>query len=242
MKKGLILAALLSVAALASCGNPQEPSSQPSEEQSSQVEQSSEEQSSEEQSSEEQGGTEVAELPAPWADGENEYKANKCSVTLVPAEGSTQKAVKDYFTVPGIRFYDLRDVQEGYGVGHVERFESISYFKVICGSGEAGNTTLFKSVDGQFVANYTTSEQLLNAMFPKDATLFLMCQSGGRVVSFIKLLKQYGYDMNKVYNVGGWNSVDAVAEENYGGYGVSVGIGGTTTYNFSDLTPVTPAA
>ena len=66
-----------------------------------------------------------------------------------------------------------------------------------------------------------------------------MCQVGGRVQPFLKLLAQYEYDMSKVYNVGGWNQLVAKTVENYGGYKVSLGIGASAiTYNFGDLTPV----
>ena len=66
-----------------------------------------------------------------------------------------------------------------------------------------------------------------------------MCQVGGRVQPFLKLLAQYNYDMSKVYNVGGWNQLIATGVKDYDGYKVSLGIGASAiTYNFGDLTPV----
>ena len=50
---------------------------------------------------------------------------------------------------------------------------------------------------------------MLESMFPKNKTLFLMCQSGGRVKTMMQLLDQYGWDMTKVYNVGGTGSYNA---------------------------------
>jgi rhodanese-related sulfurtransferase len=50
---------------------------------------------------------------------------------------------------------------------------------------------------------YEESDDLLEALFPKDKTLFLMCQSGARVVQMMNILKAKGYDMSKIYNVGG---------------------------------------
>ena len=40
-------------------------------------------------------------------------------------------------------------------------------------------------------------------MFPKNKTIFLMCQSGGRVGMLMNILKARGWDMSKIYNVGG---------------------------------------
>ena len=75
-------------------------------------------------------------------------------------------------------------------------------------------------------------------MFPKDATLFVMCAVGGRVQPFLQLLDQLDYDMSKVYNIGGWAQIKDEAD--FGGYQVSLGIPASAiTYDFSKLTPVT---
>ena len=175
-----------------------------------------------------------AKLPAAWEEGET-YQAKECSVSLNPGslENASAKKVSDYFTTENVRFFDLRDVKEGYGVGHIQKFESISYFNTIVGDGEQ----LFKKEGETFVARYEESEAMLNKMFPKDATLFVMCQVGGRVQPFLTLLKQYGYDMAKVYNIGGWNQIKDVKEPAYAGYNVSLGIAAkAVTYDFSALT------
>ena len=177
-------------------------------------------------------------LPAAWGEGAT-YQAKECSVSLVPGsiENPNAKPVKDYLTTEGIRFFDLRDVKEGYGVGHIQGFESVSYFNTIVGDGEQ----LFSKTDAGFVARYEESEFYLNKIFPKDATLFVMCQVGGRVQPFLTLLAQYGYTMSNVYNIGGWNQIKDL--EDYGGYDVSLGIGASSvTYDFSALTPVAKAA
>ena len=170
---------------------------------------------------------EVATLPAPWAEGETAYRTS--SVALVPKAG--QKAVKDFFTVPGIRFIDMRDVSEGYGEGHIERFESISHFKVV--------TKLFDATT--FKPLYDESVDILNELFPKDRTYFLMCLSGGRVATTIKILVNNGYDASKLYNVGGWNDVKDLKD--FGGYSVSLGFEVKTAYNYEikNLTPVKAA-
>ena len=244
MKKlGLItLLSVLTVGALVGCGNPgssSEPTSS-SEPQSSEV--SSEEVSSESSSEK----VETNELPAAWGEGAT-YSAYECNVSFIPGAiakskeeptvvNSHAKPLKDYLHLEGARYFDLRDASEGYGVGHVQGFESVSYFKTIVGT---DNQLFYTDADGKYVARYEESVSVLNKIFPKDATLFVMCQVGGRVQPFLKLLAQYEYDMSKVYNVGGWNQLVAKTVENYGGYKVSLGIGASEiTYNFGDLTPV----
>ena len=185
------------------------------------------------------------ELPVAWEEGET-YQALECSVSLVPGSladkedptitNADAKSLKDYLNLEGARYIDLRDVSEGYGVGHIAGFETISYFRLIVGEGH-----LFTSTADGFVANYEESEQILNTLFPKDATLFVMCQVGGRVQPFLTLLDQYGYNMDNIYNIGGWNQLANYNGElgKYAGYEVSLGLkAAETTYNFADLTPV----
>ena len=145
----------------------------------------------------------------------------------------TKEYVNDFFEKDKIRYFDLRDEKEGYGVGHIQNFESVSYFNVLVGTGEQ----LFYSTDNGFAPRYTQSETILNSIFPKDAKIFAMCAVGGRVQPFCTLLKQYGYNMDNVYNVGGWKQVNAA--DNFGGYQVSRGFAAKEiTYDFSSLTPV----
>ena len=181
-------------------------------------------------------------LPAAWGEGAT-YQAAECSVTLRPGSltgNENAKAVKDYLNVEGIRFIDLRDASEGYGAGHIQGFESISYFNTIVAK-TTDVKTLYTKTDEGFVANYLESEFVINDMFPKDATLFVMCAVGGRVQPFLQLLDQLDYDMSKVYNIGGWAQIKDEAD--FGGYEVSLGIPASAiTYDFSKLTPVDSAA
>lgn len=160
---------------------------------------------------------EVATLPAAWAEGDTSWKAANCSVHLMPAEGSTQKSVKEFLNYDGARFIDLRDESEGYSVGHVERFESISYFKLV--------EKLFSRDGKVFTPLYDDSEYYLNALFPKDTPIFLMCAAGGRVVHMINLLAQYEYDTSKIYNVGGWDSIQAAEQAGTNPYQITEGFG-----------------
>ena len=175
-----------------------------------------------------------AEMPVAWAEGAT-YQAKECSISLVPGslENPDAKPVKDFMYRTDVRCFDLRDVKEGYGVGHIQGFESVSYFNTIVGDGEQ----LFSKTDAGFVARYEESEALLKKIFPTNAKLFVMCQVGGRVQPFLTLLKQCGYNMDNVYNIGGWNQIKDLADK--GGYEVSLGIGASKVeYDFSSLTPV----
>lgn len=181
---------------------------------------------------------EVAKLPAPRpADKANDFSAGNSSVTLIPTKEG-QKAVKDYLNAEGVRFIDLRDESEGYAVGHVERFESISYFNYI----EKLYTPDADKVN--FTANYDESEDYINYLFPKNTPIFLMCAGGSRVVFMMNLLKQLEYDMSYIYNVGGWSAITNAEKTNSNPYSVTKGhvanafnAQGKLQYKI-DLTPV----
>ena len=66
--------------------------------------------------------------------------------------------------------------------------------------------TLFKLVDGKYVANYKESMDILEYLFPKDKIIFIMCGAGGYANFTKQMLVDLGWDKAKIYNVGGyWN-------------------------------------
>jgi rhodanese-related sulfurtransferase len=102
-------------------------------------------------------------------------------------------------------YIDLRDYKD-YAPKHFKNFEVVPYFAYIFNATANTDTTmvqLFGGTPTEPVAVYNESVAILNALFPKDKTIFLMCQSGGRVVSMMQILAANGYDMSKIYNVGG---------------------------------------
>ena len=136
--------------------------------------------------------------------------------------------------------FDIDLLELSFNLIELSEFESISYFNTIVAKTTDVKTLFTKTEDG-FVANYVESEAVIKDMFPTDATLFVMCQVGGRVQPFLQLLDQLGYDMSKVYNIGGWNQLANYKGEvgKYYGYNVSLGIGASSiAYDFSGLTPV----
>ena len=89
--------------------------------------------------------------------------------------------------------------------------------------------TLFSSDgNGGYTANYAESMDILEALFPKDKNIFLMCGGGGYAGMTKKMLVSLGWDGDKIYNTGGYwyyegeNAVDIRYAE-----------GGKEYYNFA---------
>lgn len=102
-------------------------------------------------------------------------------------------------------YIDVRDYKD-YSMKHFKNFEVIPYFAFIFNATAHTDPTMVQLYGGsptEPVAVYAESDAILNALFPKDKTIFIMCQSGGRVVQLMNILKAKGYDMSKVYNIGG---------------------------------------
>ena len=100
---------------------------------------------------------------------------------------------------------------DSYLSGFVKGFSvlSLPYLIPVSGLPEVvGNTyqgkTLFSVKDGQYVANYKESLEILEYFFPKDKKIFLMCGGGGYAGMAKNLLVSLGWDGNKIYNVGGY--------------------------------------
>lgn len=100
---------------------------------------------------------------------------------------------------------------DSYISGFVKGFEVVPYpyltevkgLPEIVGESYTGKT-LFKEVDGKYVANYEESIEYLEYYFPKDKVIFLMCGGGGYAGMTKNLLVNLGWDENKIYDVGGY--------------------------------------
>lgn len=96
--------------------------------------------------------------------------------------------------------------------GFVEGFEVVPfpYIVNVAGLPEAvGNTytgkTLFRHhSDGSYTANYKESMDILEALFPQDKVIFLMCGGGGYSGMMKEMLVSLGWDETKIYDVGGY--------------------------------------
>lgn len=55
-----------------------------------------------------------------------------------------------------------------------------------------------------YTPNYAESMDILEALFPKDKNIFLMCGGGGYSGMLKNMLTSLGWDANKIYDVGGY--------------------------------------
>ena len=118
--------------------------------------------------------------------------------------GINHENLLDYLYREDSVYIDTRNYED-YSKKHFKNFEVIPFFAYIYNenAGTEGFPQLFKGTHEEPLAVYESSEAILNALFPKDKNLMIMCQSGGRVAMLMKMLEAYGYDMDKVYNIGG---------------------------------------
>jgi len=154
-----------------------------------------------------------AVLPAP-VDTTKTYKANKDDTFDTPcAEGNfgpTCSAINSdnllqYLGRTDVMYIDLRDYSD-YAKKHLRNFEAIPFFGLVYNKEAHLDASLPQLYGGEAtnpVPVYEESDEILEVLFPKDKILFLMCQSGGRVGTLMNILAARGWDMSKVYNVGG---------------------------------------
>ena len=100
---------------------------------------------------------------------------------------------------------------DSYLTGFVDGFEVVPFPYIVNVTGlpeSVGETytgkTLFTNKDGEYVANYEESLDMLEALFPKDKAIFLMCGGGGYSGMMKNLLVTLGWDESKIYDVGGY--------------------------------------
>ena len=100
---------------------------------------------------------------------------------------------------------------DSYLSGFVKGFEVVPFPYLVNVSGlpeEVGSTytgtTLFTEKNGKYTANYEESMDILEYLFPKDKTIFLMCGGGGYAGMTKNMLVALGWDEDKIYNVGGY--------------------------------------
>lgn len=141
----------------------------------------------------------AAELPAPLIDegAESIYAADNSSINV--------DNLDEYMNREDVVYIDIRDYED-YAGKHFKNFEVIPYFGYIFNAEANTNEEMIQLYGGtpaEPVAVYEQSDSLLNAIFPKDQNLFIMCEKGGRVTQLMQILDAKGYDMSKVYNIGG---------------------------------------
>jgi len=101
---------------------------------------------------------------------------------------------------------------DSYLSGFVKGFEVVPYpilaptvgLPEEVGEGYNGDTLYSIAEDGKYIANYEESLEILEYYFPKDKNIFLMCGGGGYAGMTKNMLVSFGWDENKIYNVGGY--------------------------------------
>ncbi|MBR0254071.1 MAG: rhodanese-like domain-containing protein, partial [Synergistaceae bacterium] len=154
-----------------------------------------------------------SELPAP-VDTTKKYLANKDDkeeTVCTPGNfGPTCSAVnsenlKQYLGRTDVAYIDIRDFED-YAKKHLKNFECIPYLSLIFNADAHKDSSLPQLYGGTTdnpIPVYKESDEILAALFPKNKNIFLMCQGGGRVNNMMKILSARGWDMSKVYNIGG---------------------------------------
>ena len=125
---------------------------------------------------------------------------------------------------------------DSYLSGFVEGFEVVPlpYLTNVTGLPEevgetyTGATLFTQDESGNYVANYEESMEILEAIFPRDKNIFLMCGGGGYAGMTKTMLVALGWDENKIYNVGAYWSYNGNNKVE-----VKKTIDGEDYYNFS---------
>ena len=101
---------------------------------------------------------------------------------------------------------------DAYLSGFVKGFEVVPlpYLVNVTGLPEAvgesyeGDTLFTLNKEGKYIANYEESMDVLEYLFPKDKTIFLMCGGGGYAGMTKSMLVSLGWNEEKIYNTGGY--------------------------------------
>lgn len=67
-----------------------------------------------------------------------------------------------------------------------------------------GPTLFHYSADGTYTPNYEESMDILEAIFPKDKNIFIICGAGGYAGQVKNMLIKLGWDKDKVRDIGGY--------------------------------------
>ncbi len=154
-------------------------------------------------------GEELSQLPAARlgnAEGcySNDYDKTCSSIN--------SKNLNEYLGRSDVDYIDVRNFSD-YEFEHLEGFRNVQFFADIWNKdGVAGGKQLFNK---DYTPKYKDSVKILESYFPKDKTLFLMCASGGRVVWLMDILELNGWDMTKIYNVGGMGDYTDAKYDSY---------------------------
>ena len=190
----------------------------------------------------------LSELPAP-VDTKKTYKANKDDKEETFCEpgnfGPTCSAIdssnlREYLGRSDVFYVDIRDYED-YAKKHLRNFECVPFFALIFNANADKDASLPQLYGGTVdnpVPVYEESDEILAALFPKNKVIFLMCQGGGRVNNLMKILNARGWDMSKVYNIGGMGHYAAPAYRDLTNDAPELTL--KVNYSFEGLTRIAP--
>ena len=191
---------------------------------------------------------ELAALPAP-VDTTKSFQPNPDATETIPCQSDSfspgcgsvnPENLIDYLNREDVLYIDLRDYED-YSKKHLRNFEVIPFFAWIWNAEAHENSEMIQLYGGDVkdpIPVYEESDKLLEFLFPKDKVLFLMCQSGGRVGMLMDILAARGWDMSKVYNVGGMAQYSIPAYRDLTMEMPEFIV--ESTYNFEGLTRIAP--
>lgn len=152
-------------------------------------------------------------LPAPQADPNSDFGVD-VNVNM--------ETIDDYLGLEDAVYRDMRMTVDPYDYeaiggdsilsGMIEGFTLIPYpllapcanMPEVLGEGYTGPTLFASDGSGGFTPCYEESMAILEAIFPKDQAIVLMCGAGGYAGMTKNLLVSLGWDEGLILNVGGY--------------------------------------
>lgn len=184
-------------------------------------------------------------------------------VSIEASSVNTQN-IDNYLFRDDVVYVDLRPYAEIAKEGHIAGFGFYPFYDFIAtmegskdtdGSPKDNRLFIMKNERGKlgqvgnFEPNYVESVQILNTLFPKDKYIFAITISCNESIYFLNLLIQYGYQPEKLYNIGGFSIGTGLENKAYvnienpkyivKGNALIPTSGQNVTFNFmKELTPV----
>lgn len=161
------------------------------------------------------GGEKLATLPKPEISegerGELGIDKNVNEATIDNYLGRSDSVYRDMRLLKDPGNYEAIG-GDSYLSGFVKGFEVVPfpYLTTVVGLPEAvgesytGPVLFSTDSEGNYIANYEESMDILEYLFPKDKNIFLMCGGGGYAGMTKAMLVSLGWDENKIYNTGGY--------------------------------------
>ncbi len=165
--------------------------------------------------------------------------------------------IDDYLFREDCIYIDTRDPNQFLKEGFIAGFRNLPFYECLVSVQKEGSglfwMTKIKAEEGQeeinlgdvgsFIPKYEESQELIEALFPKDKNILIISTAGVESTYLMNLLLQLGYDGDQLYNVGSFsNSLGTVAyrdrkEARYYVEGTDV-YQLTESYDWGELTPL----